>query len=343
MAIIQILTETPGQINTPNIRRVRIISTDNLATVTTAGYLNQASLQGNTIYNTDEIVMWYGAVATASGITSPGTFETFTASITNGIITLVVDVSGGNVLLPVVNNDFAVFNGTSGQIKDGGYLPSDATKTRVVMVGSATTIGLMAKFVDITGTIDDTAGAVSNLGNISAGASGTAGTFISFPTTAANGSFIWAAVGNAGNFNATLSPVSTLGQATVYTLPDAGNALARTLVGATATPFVSGNFPVASGTGGLMVDSGLAAANIQNKTNIIAGRTADIGGAGAGPHSIVVAGLTAASIVTATIQASSNIVAVAKATATATGFDVLFDGDPGAAVTVNYVAFIAAQ
>jgi hypothetical protein len=230
MAIIQILTETPGQINTPNIRRVRIITTDSLATVTTAGYLNQASLQGNTIYNTDEIVMWYGATATASGITNPGTFETFTASIANGIITLVVDVSGGNVLLPVVSNNFASFNGTSGQIKDGGYLPSDSTKTRVVMAGSATAIGIMAKFVDITGTIDDTAGAVSNLGNISAGASGTAGTFISFPTTAANGSFIWAAVGNAGNFNATVSPISTLGQSTVYTIPDAGAATAKFLL-----------------------------------------------------------------------------------------------------------------
>jgi len=49
-----------------------------------------------------------------------------------------------------------------------------------------------------------------------------------------------------------------LGQATTYSYVDPANANARALIGATTTPFTSGNFPVASGTGGLMVDSGRA-------------------------------------------------------------------------------------
>lgn len=81
----------------------------------------------------------------------------------------------------------------------------------------------------------------------------------------------------------------------------------------------------------------------QEAANIKAARTANIGGGGAGPISVVVAGLTANSIIVADIQASSNAVEIQKVTATVTGFDILFSGDPGATCTVNYVAFIAAQ
>lgn len=100
--------------------------------------------------------------------------------------------------------------------------------------------------------------------------------------------------------------------------------------------------------GASLVDDATAAAarttlGAQAAANIIAATTADIGGGGAGPISVVVAGLTAASVVVATIESSTNTVAVAKCTATATGFDITFDGDPGAACLVNYVAFIAAQ
>lgn len=38
------------------------------------------------------------------------------------MITLNQDVSGGDVLLPVVNGDVAIFNGTTGQIKDSSLL-----------------------------------------------------------------------------------------------------------------------------------------------------------------------------------------------------------------------------
>ena len=342
MGIVAINVNTTGLIG-KNVepRRCTMITTDSLATITTAGYLNNQNKSGiGAILPTDifEVIYLFNE-KTQVGVY--GIFQV-TYSSTTGF-TLNLWENPGNVLLPVVSGDFANFNGTSGQIGDLGFSASDATKTKVVMAGSAVVANRIAHFVDTAGTIDDTAAAVTNLGNIIAGASGTAGTFTSFPTTAANGSFIFASVGNAGNFAATLSPVSTLGQASTYTLPDPGNALARALVGATATPFVSGEFPVASGTGGLMVSSGLAAANVQNKTNIISNSTADIGGGGAGPLSVVVAGLTASSKIVATIASSSNVVAVAKCIATATGFDITFTADPGAACVVNYVAFVVAQ
>lgn len=179
-------------------------------------------------------------------------------------------------------------------------------------------------------------------GVLISGTAGSAGTVTSYPPTAVNGTLNLAATDAGGAFDTTISN-SIMGQSTVYSMPDAGNSVARYLVAATATPFLNNEFPVASGTGGLMVSSGMAAINIQNKTNIVANRTADIGGAGAGPLSVVVAGLTAASIVTGNIQTSTNTVEISKMTATATGFDILFSGDPGASVFVNYIAFIVAQ
>lgn len=74
--------------------------------------------------------------------------------------------------------------------------------------------------------------------------------------------------------------------------------------------------------------------------NVIADRTADIGGSGAGPISVAVKGVTANSIVGAWIQSSTNAVSIQKVTATSSGFDILFSGDPGASCFVNYIVWI---
>jgi len=121
-----------------------------------------------------------------------GTYGEFLVAISNGVVTLSQQVNSGNVLLPVVNNHIAVFNGTSGQIKDG-------------------------------------ASTAINLGNLQAGASGTAGTVASFPATAANGSLILAAVNAGGAFNTTISN-SVMGQASVISIPDPGAATAKFLL-----------------------------------------------------------------------------------------------------------------
>jgi hypothetical protein len=98
-------------------------------------------------------------------------------------------------------------------------------------------------------------------GNIQAGSSGVAGEFISYPATAAKGNFIFEAVANTGNTSTTLSN-DAMGQASTINIPDPGNAVGQLLIGATATPFVNGNFPKNSGTAGLMVDSGVPVADI---------------------------------------------------------------------------------
>jgi hypothetical protein len=65
---------------------------------------------------------------------------------------------------------------------------------------------------------------------LNAGASGTAGTLVSFPATAANGTLIFAATNNASNFAMTVTNAATVGQATVLTLPDPGAATAHVLL-----------------------------------------------------------------------------------------------------------------
>lgn len=217
MSIVSFTTDVAGQIQV-NPRRVKIISTDSLATVTTAGYLNAINSEGFALYKTDIIDMIY----LFNKATGAGTYGEFLPSISGtGVITLVQFVSPGDVTLPVVSNDFANFDGTTGKIKDSGYSPSDATKTKVVMAGSATVVNVIAHFTDTAGTIDDTAADVSNLGNISAGASGTPGTLSSFPATATNGSLVISALNAGGAFTTTIRN-SVMGQSTVYSLPDIG-------------------------------------------------------------------------------------------------------------------------
>lgn len=155
MAILSITTDVAGQtggfIGGVVPRRVAIVSTDNLATVTTAGYLNNASKEtGFNILPTDVIDMWYGYV---SG-NSTGTFEVFTPSISNGVITLVQWANPGDVLLPVVSGDFAVFNGTTGQIKDSGSAPSASSQPFVVVSPGSLTSGNFPRLNDANGTLN---------------------------------------------------------------------------------------------------------------------------------------------------------------------------------------------
>lgn len=330
MAITQITTDFAGQDGiAPQIPR--IVTTDDLTTITTAGYLDNVQKQGFVLNPTDVVLINYDN-GTASGF--------FTVSITNGITTLAPLVSAGEVVLPVVSGNFANFTGTTGAIADEGYVPLDATKTNVVMASAAVIANHIACFSDVAGTVNDDAATAINGGNIQAGLSGTAGTLASFPATAARGSLVVAAVANTGNTNTTISNAA-MGQASVISIPDPAGATANFAIAPSA--LVNGNIIEASGTAGLVVDSGVATADIQLNTNIIAATTGNIGGAGAGPITVPVAALTAASVVVATLVSSSNAVQVQTCIAGAGSFDVTFSGDPGASAILNYVAFVAAQ
>lgn len=262
---------------------VRITADDTLATVAGANYIaDQASNIASKNSGGFEWVV--GDMVLVSATDGDQFFE-----FDEDDFSTLIQLPGGNgeVTLPVVDGDFTVFDGTLGALKDAGYSASDDTKTKVVMAGSAVQIGYIAKFSDTEGTIDDTSGTAINAGNLQAGLSGTAGTLISYPGTAANGSLIVAGVNAGGAFNTTISN-TTMGQSTVFTLPDPGAATARVLSAATATPFVSGNFPAASGTGGLVVDSGFGTNNIVRYASV-AITAAEFNGMYAAPKLIVAA------------------------------------------------------
>lgn len=145
-------------------------------------------------------------------------------SYSNGNWSLVTTGSPGDVSLPTIANNIIVSTNTAGAL------------------------------ANLTGT-------AINAGSLQAGLSGTAGALISFPSTASKGSLVVQGVANTGNTTTTISNAA-MGQASVVSIPDPASATARFMVGATATPFVSGNIPKASGTGGLMVDSGTSASSL---------------------------------------------------------------------------------
>lgn len=128
--------------------------------------------------------------------------------------------------------------------------------------------------------------ALFNAGNLSAGLSGTAGALYSFASAATSGKLGLVGVANSGNFTVNISNAS-YGQASTVSFADVGSAAGRFLVANTATPFTSGNIPKASGTGGLMVDAGIGAANLMvlNAVNTMAAASQIILDKGTGTES----------------------------------------------------------
>jgi hypothetical protein len=383
MAIIQM--PLPIAANTgvkPNIKTMTV--TDNLATLTAAGYLNANVLQGYTISVDDILHVIYSYNQT----TGVGSFGIFTVSISNGVITLTEDTTTSSVTYtsPSIANHFAVYSNTTGNItKDvatainGGNIqaglsgtagtvasfPGTALKGSLKVtavantgdtvttisnaaMGQASTISIIdpgaatANFIlsasaASTQTIStglSITGAANNVqttsgGNLIAGSSGADGLLISYPATASKGSLIVKAVDNTGNTDTTISNAA-MGQASVISIPDPAAATANFVVAPAA--LVSGNIVKASGTAGLIVDAGFA---------LKANTTAAYAGGGTS-NAYVATGLTASSIVTAVILASTNAVSIAKAVPSADTLTVTFSADPGAATTVSWIAITPA-
>ena len=223
MSLINIIRVSVGEVGVKP-GSVKMITTDGIATITAAGYLNGVGNQLPTVdlAPSDVIECLYSYNA----VTDSGILGFFQPSISNGVITLNLWENPGNVLLPVVSGDFAVFNGTTGQIKDAGYSASDPTKTKVVMATGATVIGYISHFTDVAGTIGNTAGAVTNPGDIYAGLSGTSGQLRSYPGTAANGYLALLGINAGGAFNTIISN-SVMGQSSTVSIPDPGAATAK--------------------------------------------------------------------------------------------------------------------
>ncbi len=333
------------------------------------------------VYTTDDGCVWLRVLVTFSGATA--TYSLESTPVESGVavptvanqITYSTDTIGSLASLGLATALFNAGNISAGKSGTAGSLfsfPSVAangklgltavanagnfttTISSVTALGQAEVITIpdagasTANFIlsKTTGTQHITVGALQvDAGTITSGfATGpTAGGFIAYPATTTTGSLRLTPVGNVGNFASTISDVTGLAQASVYTLPDPGAATARFLVAATATPFTTGHLPASSGTGGLMVDSGIVATNVQLKTQVKAVLTGNIGGAGAGPLTVTVAGMTATSVVVATVSSSSNPCYVLTATPGTGNFALTVSADPGASLIVNYIAYIAAQ
>ena len=83
MGIIQLPLGLPAQVGIVPAHK-NMLTTDNLNTITTAGYLNQYNLEGNPILPTDTIDVIYSYNAQ----TNSGVYGLFIPSISNGVITL---------------------------------------------------------------------------------------------------------------------------------------------------------------------------------------------------------------------------------------------------------------
>ncbi len=145
----------------------------------------------------------------------------FTAVITAGAGTASTKAASDNAQPSVASvvgattaNALAVFADTAGSVKNAS---------------TATTLG---QALSITGALTASGAIASTAGNITSGSSADAGSFVSFPATAANGTLIVAAANAGGAFNTTVSN-GVMGQSSVYTIGDIGAA--------------SGGIPVSTG------------------------------------------------------------------------------------------------
>ncbi|HWY98074.1 MAG TPA: hypothetical protein VNY36_03210 [Bacteroidia bacterium] len=291
VTIYQLPTPWPATVGiSPNFKAM--VCGDDLSTISTEGYLNQVDLQSNPVSTTDILQILYNF----NPQTQVGLYGSFSVSITDGIITLMPTSIPGEIILPVTTGDFANWANTSGALADSGYKPSNSSLSNVSMVDLTITpvsgdvvvfsdnmgsikdsgisssalvsltsppasIDYIAKFSSVTGNITSAPGATINAGDIQAGLSGTAGSFICYPPDANSGNFIINCPTNLGDYSIALE-LAPYGQVTNITIPDPANASAQILLGPGNAPFVNGNFPVAQGTAGIMIDSGISSSTI---------------------------------------------------------------------------------
>lgn len=156
-------------------------------------------------------------LAGASG--TAGTLTSFPATAANGSLILAAINAGGAFNTTISNSIMGQSSVIS--IPD----PGAATASFVLSTSSGTQ--------NITGNLTVSGAITSTAGNITSGSSGDAGTFISFPATAANGTLILAAINAGGAFNTTISN-SAMGQSSVISIPDPGAATANFILSASA-------------------------------------------------------------------------------------------------------------
>src|ERR1700691_1953717 len=113
MGLLQVPTPLPAQQGIIPATK-KMVTTDDLSVLTTAGYLNYSNLQGFSILPNDIIEVLYSYDIN----TSSGSFVICGVTIVDGIITLVPVIIGSNIELPTTANHLAVFADTTGTLTE---------------------------------------------------------------------------------------------------------------------------------------------------------------------------------------------------------------------------------
>jgi hypothetical protein len=117
----------------PNLKFM--ITADSLSAITTAGYLNQVSLEGYPVASTDIIFAYYNFNIP----TQTGAFGIFTVTITGANSTITLDewVNPGNVTTPTVSGNLAYFTNTNGLLADTGLALTNVLRSNAANVLAA--------------------------------------------------------------------------------------------------------------------------------------------------------------------------------------------------------------
>lgn len=184
-------------------------------------------------------------MSVGAGSISAGNFYSVVEPLPNviGVDAIVInsDPSAGGVSFSgpaSTANSLVVFSNVSGDVKA-------MSATAVIANGitiSAGNLTLSSGALTASGAIQSTTD------NITAGSSGDAGKFISYPATAANGTFIFEALNAGGAFDTTLRN-SVMGQSSVVSIPDPGAATANFILSAKSgtQSITSGSLQVSAG------------------------------------------------------------------------------------------------
>lgn len=257
-------------------RIVRITTTSTLAQVSTAGWYSNIAPNQLQPSDEVEIAYAQGTISSATSIFSVSissgvvtlsvaessvitpTIANHIATYTNTTGTLSEDpataISGGNIQAGLGTGTAGYLSSFPSASSKGSFRFTAVANTGDTLVtlsnalhgqasvysipdSGATTANMIIS--KLTGTQHITVGSLAiDAGSLTAGIAtgGTAGGLTLYPATASNGSFVLTPVGNSGNFAATLSPKSTLGQATVYTIPDPGAATSNLVLSQSTLP-----------------------------------------------------------------------------------------------------------
>lgn len=138
MSIVQYPQVLAGEVGVIGALKY-MVTTDNIATLTTAGYLNNIDLAVYPIASSDVISVIYNYNLQ----TRSGSYGLFTVSISNGTITLVTWANPGDVITPTIANHIATFTNTIGTI---GEDAATAINGGNIQAGLSGTAGYVASF-----------------------------------------------------------------------------------------------------------------------------------------------------------------------------------------------------